>query len=165
MSLPDLAAVLWRQRELIERLCYRLECEQLLLASGRMTRLPLAIAEVESAVLDLQVLELQRALAADHASLELELPIGSGLQDLAAAAEPPWTEVFLEHRSALIALTSELKMMADTSKQMVSGGMAALETAINSLGSMTEPVVVGYDAQGHRNGLAGRLPPVVDRVL
>jgi len=28
MSLPDLAAVLWRQRDLLERLVYRLECDQ-----------------------------------------------------------------------------------------------------------------------------------------
>ena len=34
MSLPDLAAVLWRQRDLLERLVYRLECEHLLLAAG-----------------------------------------------------------------------------------------------------------------------------------
>jgi len=165
MSLPDLAAVLWRQRELIERLCYRLECEQLLLASGRMSRLSLAISEVEAAVDDLQVLELQRAEAADGASAELGLPLGSGLQDLAAAAQPPWTGVFLEHRSALIGLTAELRMLSDSNRQLVSGGMAALETAINSLGSLTEPVVVGYDAKGHKNDLAGRLPVAVDRVL
>ena len=165
MSLPDLAAVLWRQRELIERLCYRLECEQLILASGRMTRLPLAISEVETAVHDLQVLELQRAEAADRASIELDLPLGSGLQDLAAASQPPWTGVFLEHRSALIALAGELRMLADSNQQMVSGGMAALEMAINSLGALAEPVVVGYDARGHKKGVAGRLPVVVDRVL
>ena len=65
MSLPDLAAVLWRQRELLERLVYRLECEQLLLAAGRTRFLPLATAEVEELIDDLSVVEMQRAAIAD----------------------------------------------------------------------------------------------------
>jgi hypothetical protein len=165
MSLPDLAAVLWRQRELIERLCYRLECEQLLLASGRMSRLTLATTEVEMTVEDLQVIELQRSEAADRACLELDLPLGSGLGDLAAAAQPPWTGVLLEHRSALITLTGELKILAEANKQLVTGGLAAVEMAISSLGSLSEPAAVGYDAHGQSSALAGRIPVAVDRVL
>jgi flagellar biosynthesis/type III secretory pathway chaperone len=165
MSLPDLAAVLWRQREMIERLCYRLECEQLLLASGRLSRLSLATSEVESVVNDLQILEIQRAEAADRACAELQLPTGSGLTDLAAASPPPWTGVFIEHRSALLILMAELRTLAESNKQLVSGGMAAVEMAISALGALTEPLAVGYDARGQRNGLAGRLPTVVDRVL
>src|SRR5690348_6962066 len=64
MSLPDLAAVLWRQRELLERLSYRLECEQLLLAAGRARWLSQATSEVEALLAELQVVELQRASAA-----------------------------------------------------------------------------------------------------
>jgi hypothetical protein len=165
MSLPDLAAVLWRQRELIERLCYRLECEQLLLAAGRTSRLGLATTEVEMTVDDLQVLEMQRAEAADRAAIELDLPIGSGLSDLAAAAQPPWTGVFLEHRAALIALTAELKILAESNKQLVTGGMMALQAAMSALGSLAEPVSVGYDASGHVDAASGRMPAVVDRVL
>jgi flagellar biosynthesis/type III secretory pathway chaperone len=165
MSLPDLAAVLWRQRELLERLCYRLECEQLLLASGRMSRLSLATSEVETTLADLQVLELQRAEAADRACAELGLPAGSGLTDLAAGAQPPWTGVFLEHRAALLALTSELKVLAEANKQLVSGGLAAVELAMQTLGSLAEPVSVGYDAHGQSDGLPGRMPVAVDRVL
>jgi FlgN protein len=165
MSLPDLAAVLWRQRELIERLCYRLECEQLLLAAGRTSRLALATTEVEMTVDDLQVLELQRAEAADRAAVELGLPPGSGLGDLAAAAQPPWTGVFLEHRSALITLTEELKILAESNKQLVTGGMAALQVAMNSIGSLAEASSIGYDASGRVDAVSGRMPAVVDRVL
>jgi hypothetical protein len=165
MSLPDLAAVLWRQRELIERLCYRLDCEQLLLAAGRTSRLALAVSEVEAAVQDLQVLEMQRAEAADRVAAELGLPVGSGLSDLAAAADPPWTGVLVEHRAALLGLTAELKALAESNKQLVSGGMLALEAAMNSLGSLMEPSLVGYDAHGHVDPISGRQSPVVDRVL
>jgi hypothetical protein len=165
MSLPDLAAVLWRQRELIERLCYRLECEQLLLAAGRMSRLSIAVSEVETTVQDLQVLELQRAEAADRVIAELGLPPGSGLPDVAAAAQPPWTGVFMEHRAALITLTGELHALADSNKSLITSGMAVVVAAINSLGSLAMPASVGYDASGHIDSLTGRMPAVVDRVL
>jgi flagellar biosynthesis/type III secretory pathway chaperone len=165
MSLPDLAAVLWRQRELIEVLCYRLECEQLLLAAGRTSRLHLATSEVESTVDGLQVVEMQRAEAADRASIELGLPAGSGLSDLAAAAQPPWTGVFLEHRAALIALTAELKALAESNKQLVTGGMTVLQTAMDSLGSLGESSTVGYNASGQVEAPFSRRPIAVDRVL
>jgi hypothetical protein len=74
MSLPDLAAVLWRQREQLELLVYRLECEQLLLAAGRTRFLPLATAEVETLIEELQIVELQRAAVADAVAGELQLP-------------------------------------------------------------------------------------------
>ena len=74
MSLPDLAAVLWRQRELLERLSYRLECEQLLLAAGRARWLSQATSEVESLLAELQVVELQRASAAQAAAASSGCP-------------------------------------------------------------------------------------------
>ena len=61
MSMPDLAAILWRQRELLERLVYRLECEQLLLAAGRTRFLATATGEVEALLDELAVVEVQRA--------------------------------------------------------------------------------------------------------
>src|ERR671933_631929 len=78
MSLPDLAAVLWRQRDLLERLVYRLECEHLLLAAGRTRFLALATAEVEELLGELRVLELQRSEAADRVAAEVGLDAGTG---------------------------------------------------------------------------------------
>ena len=76
MSLPDLAAVLWRQRDLLERLVYRLDCEQLLLAAGRTRFLALATGEVEELVTALRVVDVQRAGAADAAAREAGLAPG-----------------------------------------------------------------------------------------
>src|ERR671938_513977 len=76
MSLPDLAAVLWRQRDLLERLVYRLECEQLLLAAGRTRFLALATGEVEELMAALRVVEVQRAGAADRADPRAGHPRG-----------------------------------------------------------------------------------------
>jgi hypothetical protein len=168
MSLPDLAAVLWRQRELLERLVYRLECEQLLLAAGRSRWLGKATSEVEALLNELAVLELQRGAIADGAARELGLPADTGLQDLAAAAQPPWTQVLLEHRNALLTLTTELAVLAETNRHLVSSGMAAVETTLAAIGVPREPATVSYDSYG-RGGRqqrgATRPSGFVDRAL
>ena len=119
---------------------------------------------------ELSVLELQRAAVADGAARELGLAPGTGLQDLAAASQPPWTQVLLEHRNALLTLTAELAMLAETNRHLVTSGMAAVETTLAAIGVPREPAAaVTYDAQGRSNGARGhqgtRPTGFVDRAL
>jgi flagellar FlgN protein len=165
MSLPDLAAVLWRQRDLLERLVYRLECEHLLLAAGRTRFLSLATAEVEELLGELRVLELQRAAAADRVAAEVDLDAGSGLERLASAVQPPWTGVLLEHREALLVLVGELGALAETNRSLMAAGMKAVESAIAGMGAGTGTSSVGYDAKGRSDLISGAGPLVVDRSL
>lgn len=165
MSLPDLAAVLWRQRELLERLVYRLECEQLLLAAGRTRWLASATGEVEALLDQLRVIEVQRAAAADEVSRELGLPLGSTLEELAGTAQPPWTGVLLEHRQALLTLTGELSALAETNKHLMAAGMAAVEASLANLGLRTGTTSVGYDARGRNEIISAPGRTAVDRSL
>lgn len=165
MSLPDLAAVLWRQRDLLERLVYRLECEQLLLAAGRTRFLALATAEVEELMAQLRVVELQRAAAADGVATEAGLAPGAGLEQLAAAVQPPWTGVLVEHREALLALTRELAALAETNRTLMAAGLQAVETALAGAGGRAGTASVGYDARGRSDIMSGAGPLVVDRSL
>jgi hypothetical protein len=165
MSLPDLAAVLWRQRELLERLVYRLECEQLLLAAGRTRFLPLATSEVEALISELSVVEMQRAAVADAVAAELGLDAGSPLEQLAGAAEPPWTGVLIEHRNALLTLTGELTRLAETNRHLMSAGLQAVEQALAGLGLRQGTTSIGYDAHGRRELISGAGATVVDRAL
>jgi flagellar biosynthesis/type III secretory pathway chaperone len=165
MSLPDLAAVLWRQRDLLERLVYRLECEQLLLAAGRTRFLALATAEVEELMAQLRVVELQRAGAADRAAREAGLEAGATLEELASAVQPPWTGVLVEHREALIALTRELAALAEANRSLMAAGLQAVEAVLAGAGGRDATASVGYDAKGRSDLLAGAGPMVVDRSL
>jgi len=165
MSLPDLAAVLWRQRELLERLVYRLECEQLLLAAGRTRFLALATSEVESLLGELRVVELQRAGCSDRLSRELGLGDDASLEELAGSVQPPWTEVLVEHRHALLTLTGELSALAETNRHLMAAGMQAVESALAGLGLREGTASVGYDAQGRRDLISGGDRTVVDRSL
>ncbi len=165
MSLPDLAAVLWRQRELLERLVYRLECEQLLLAAGRSRFLAVATSEVEALLDELSVVELQRARVADVVAAEVGLAPGASLEELAGTAQPPWTEVLIEHRNALLTLTGELSALAETNRHLLSAGLAAVEQALSGLGLRQGTTSVGYDAQGRSELISGAGRTVVDRTL
>ncbi len=165
MSLPDLAALLWRQRELLEKLAYRLECEQLLLAAGRSKWLALATTEVESMLEELRLVELQRAAAADAVARELGLRPGSSLEELAAGAQPPWTGVLVDHRHALLTLTGELAALAETNKHLMGAGLAAVEATLANLGLRdAAPRDDGYDARGRRFEGKG-FTAVVDQAL
>ena len=165
MSLPNLAAVLWRQRELLESLVYRLECEQLLMAAGRGRFLTAATAEVEVLLSELRVIEVQRAAAADQVAKEAGLPAGACLEDLAAGVQPPWTEVLLEHRQCLVTLTSELSALAETNRHLMAAGLKAVESALADLGLRQGTSSLGYDAQGRTELISGVGRTVVDRSL
>ena len=165
MSMPDLAAVLWRQRELLEKLVYRLECEQLLLAAGRSRFLAQATAEVEALIEELHVVELQRAAAADDVARELGLEPGSTLEELAGTAQPPWTEVLLEHRHALLSVTGELSALAETNKHLMAAGLKAVEQTLAGLGLRHGTTSLGYDAHGRSEMISAPGNAVVDRSL
>jgi flagellar biosynthesis/type III secretory pathway chaperone len=165
MSLPDLAAVLWRQRDLLERLVYRLECEQLLLAAGRTRFLALATGEVEDLMAQLRVVEMQRAAAADRAAREVGLQPGASLEELASAVQPPWTGVLVEHREALLVLTRELGALAEANRSLMAAGLQAVEAALAGAGGRDGTTSVGYDARGRSDVLAGAGALVVDRSL
>jgi hypothetical protein len=165
MSIPDLAALLWRQRELLERLVYRLECEQLLIAAGRTRFIGLATAEVETLLEEIGVVELQRAAAADRVAREVGLEPGATLEEIAGSVEPAWTDVLLEQRRALVSLTTELAALAESNKHLMAAGLAAVETAMANLGLRQGTSSVGYDAQGRREVIAGAGRSAVDRAL
>ena len=165
MSVPDLAAVLWRQRELLERLVYRLECEQLLMAAGRTRFLGLATGEVETLLDELGVIEVQRAAVADRVAADCGLESGASLEEIAGTVQPPWTEVLIEHRHALLTLTAELSALAETNRHLMAAGMKAVETALANLGLRQGTTSQGYDAQGRTESIAGHMRTVVDRSL
>jgi len=165
MSVADLVAVLWRQRDLLERLAYRLECEQLLLAAGRTRWLAMATGEVEALLEQLPVIDMQRSMIVDQVAPALGLPPGASLEELAGTAQPPWSGVLTEHRQALLALAAELAVLAETNRHLLNAGASAVEAALAGLGGSRMAAPVGYDAHGRADLLSGGGPGVVDRAL
>lgn len=163
MSLPDLASALWQEREVMERLVYRMECEQLILASGKTQWLTRATNDVETSLQELNVMAMRRATLADRASSELGLGPEATLEELAAAAPPPWTGVLMEHRDAMGELAVQLRTVAEANRTLLEVGARAVEQALATVGQSAD--IGGYSKSGRSDNLLGAVRSQFDQDL
>lgn len=133
MELNTLSTLLWRERELLELLLFKLEEEQLLLTSGRTRWLAQATREVEVVLEQIREAELGRAVEVEAVAAALGLPADASLQDLAAAAPPPWDQVLTSHREAFIALTSQISDLSHSNRDLLATSHRATQETLLSL--------------------------------
>lgn len=134
-----LSLILWRERELLDVLAYKLEVEQLVLAGGRSHWLAQANREVEDVLTTLRETELLRAVAADEAAYEAGMEPNPSLSALAEAAEEPWRTILLEHRDAFRDVTRDITALAEANRGLITAGYrSARETLLALGGSSTE---------------------------
>ena len=161
MSLTDLSSVLWRTRELLELLLFKLEEEQLLLAAGRSRWLAHATREVEVVLEQTRQVEVARAAYAQSVAVELHLHPEASLGEIADAAPEPWSELLHQHRKAFIALTSEISGLAATNRDLLTAGQrAARETMMVIAGS-----VETYGRKGQTVSEGARRAQLVDEAI
>lgn len=142
--MEKLSLILWRERELLETLLYRLEVEQLVLTSGRSSWLARATRDVEGVLETLRETEVLRAVAADEAAEQAGLSTHSSLRELADAAPEPWRSMLHEHRDAFASVTRRLTETADTNRDLITAGHRAARDIMMNLDDEPE----GYGADG-----------------
>ncbi|WP_062204869.1 flagellar protein FlgN [Demequina salsinemoris] len=135
MSLDELSTILWRERELLETLLYRLETEELILAGGRSRWVGRASREVEAVVDQIRATDLARAVEADDATREVGLPEGSSLLELAKAAPSPWDEILRSHHIALTDITSQIATLSRLNRDLLAASVKATEEALLGINS------------------------------
>jgi hypothetical protein len=161
VSLTDLSSVLWRSRELLELLLFKLEEEQLLLTAGRSRWLAHATREVEVVLEQIRQTEVARAAYSQAAAGELGLPLEASLAELADAAPAPWSELLHQHRKAFLTLTSEISAMAGANRDLLTAGQrAARETMLAFSGT-----VETYGPRGQTVNSGDRRPSLVDEAF
>lgn len=143
-AMERLSLVLWRERELLEELHYRLELEQLVLASGRSRWLAHATRDIDALLVTIRETEVLRAVAADDAAQSAGMSANPSLAALAEAAGEPWGTILTEHREAFVALTGEISTLADSNKHLISAGYRSARETLLSLGDSVD----GYAADG-----------------
>jgi hypothetical protein len=119
MSLDAVSNLLWRERELLELLLFKLDEEHLILAAGRTRWLVHAAREVE--------------MVLDDVAAHLEVHGAPTLDALASIASGPWPQIFEAHRGALLALTREIRAAADRNRDVLARGHEATRSALRSL--------------------------------
>jgi hypothetical protein len=148
MGLAEVSDILWRERELLDVLLFKLEEEQLLLASGRMRWLSRATREVELVLEQIRLTELTRAMEVDALADELGLQPNPSLAQLCERAPDPWGPLFSAHRDAFLAATKEIMALAESNREIVSSSFHATREALLAFGA--GDVVEGYTARGQR---------------
>lgn len=163
MGLNDVSAILWRERNLLELLLFKLEEEQLVLAAGRTRWLPFATREVESVLARIRETELERAIEVDMLAASMQLAPGATLRELAQAAPGPWRTMFDDHRAAFVEVTAEIVAVADANRELLAHGASAVRRTLDGL----SPDGPARPAAGSRYGFGdgGRHALVLDEAI
>ena len=142
--MEDLSLILWRERELLETLLYKLEVEKLVLASGDTRWLATAAREVEAVLETLRETELLRAVSADEAARAVGMAANPSLRALADASAEPWRSILMDHRDAFLRYTDEIVEIAATNRELLTSGQQAAREAMLGLNEHAD----GYAPNG-----------------
>lgn len=125
MGLAELASVLWREREMLQLLLFKLDEERLVLAGGHLRWLYYAAHEVDVVLDRLRQTEVLRAVESDAVALALGLPPGARLVVLTETADEPWDGMLRDHRNAFLSVTAEITELAGVIRGLLTAGHRA----------------------------------------
>lgn len=141
--------ILWQERQLLELLAFKLEEEQLVLASGRARWLTFATREVEMVLEEIKRAEFDRAVHVEAVATELGLGPNPTLAQVAAAAPAPWGAILDEHRKAFLDRTQAIVSLAQVNRELLAKGQRVARETLAWLGGpadASEPEV--YSSSG-----------------
>lgn len=133
MSLRALSGNLTREQELLERLQFKLEVEQLLLSTGRVDRLHLSTREVEQVLRAIQEAELGRTIEVGEIAAHLGLDPNASLREITEAAPAPWDAILGEQRTSLIRLTTDIQDLTHSNRDLLTSSRRATQETLMSL--------------------------------
>jgi flagellar FlgN protein len=156
MPMENLSSLLWRERDLLELLLFKLEVEQLVLTGGRSHWLPVAAREIEAVLEDIRDVELLRVVCVDAVAAELGLDPAPSLLEIAERSGEPWRAIWLDHREAFTTVATSITEMSQSNRVLLTAGYQAAQA---TLLSMTETSGT-YGADGAVD--AGRPVSMID---
>jgi flagellar biosynthesis/type III secretory pathway chaperone len=145
VGVNELSAVLWRERELLELLTFKLEEEQLLLTAGKSRWIEHATREVEQVLDRLRTAGLERtvevAVVAEEWGTSSEAPLRELVDH---APEGPWADIFSSHLRAMTELTRQIKQLRDENEQFLRAAARSTQETLATVSS--DPSL--YDSHG-----------------
>jgi len=162
MGLSDVSNILWRERQLLELLLFKLEEEQLLLVNGRSRWLAHAAKEIEDVLDAIRMAELARAVEVEALAGSLGLAPNASLRELVAAAPAPWGHILDDHRQAFLVATEEITGLASTNRELIARSQRDVQDALAWLGEDRETTYAHNGTPGVVRASVARL---VDRSL
>ncbi|GAA3323874.1 flagellar protein FlgN [Paeniglutamicibacter sulfureus] len=153
MGTNELSALLWKERELLELLHFKLEEEHLLLVSGKSQWIPLATREIENILEKVHAAGLARALEASQLASTWGIDAASPLSRIIEAAPPgPWNEILTAHLTALRNTTAEITRLRDANEQYLRAAYRSTQETLANLGEDTSLYGPSGTSAGHNSG-------------
>jgi hypothetical protein len=136
MATNELSMRLWHERELLEMLLFKLEVQQLLLASGNGRWMHAATREIEQVLDRLRTTGISRVVDAAAVAEEWGAPESATLRELVEhAPSAAWRDVFTDHLRVLTQLVAEIGQLRDTNVQQLNAVMRATQETLAGLGT------------------------------
>nr|WP_306422612.1 flagellar protein FlgN [Paenarthrobacter aurescens] len=140
-----MSALLWRERELLDLLTFKLEEEQLLLTAGKSRWLPHGTREVEQVLDRVSKAGLARTVEIAAVAEQWGISPDCSLAELAAAApDSAWAEVLTSHVTAMRQQTSAIKELRDANEQFLRAAVRSTQETLADL----KPAAGTYDSHG-----------------
>jgi len=137
---------LWRERELLELLLFKLEEQRLLLEAGGVRWIHLATREIEQVLEQLRMSGLGRDVDVAAVAREWGVPEATTLSQLVDAAPAAWREVFADHRAAMTAHMAEIAQLKQSNEIHLRAAGRAVDETLAGLAATTGE----YTTQGER---------------
>lgn len=145
MAIHELSALLWRERELLDLLTFKLEEEQLLLTAGKSRWLAHGTREVEQVLDHLSKAGLARAIEVAAVAAQWGLGAEASLAELSAAApEGVWADILTAHLNAMQRQTAAIKELRDSNEQFLRAAVRSTQETAAEL----RPTAGLYDSHG-----------------
>ncbi|WOH19587.1 flagellar protein FlgN [Paenarthrobacter sp. GOM3] len=145
MAIHELSALLWRERELLDLLTFKLEEEQLLLTAGKSRWLPHGTREVEQVLERVSQAGLARTVEIASVAAQWGVSQDCSLAELAAAApDPAWAEVLTSHVTAMRQQAAAIKELRDSNEQFLRAAVRSTQETLADL----KPAAGTYDSHG-----------------
>lgn len=130
--MEELAALLGRERLLLEQLLFKLVELRALLADGEVRFLPWAAAEVDGAAARLRQAELHRALVVNRIAAESGVDDSAlSLRMLARTTPEPYAAIFGAQRTAFLEMTGELRECVASCSASAGDGASFVNHTLN----------------------------------
>jgi hypothetical protein len=147
-SYSDVSSVLWREREVLQDLLYKLLTETLIVSAGHTRWLAKANDDVAQALDELRATEVLRAAEVEAIAVELNADEPPSLAELATSAPEPWATIFADHRASLLVLVAEVEQATDDARSLLSAGSRSVRETLLSFTQALDT----YDNRGSASG-------------
>lgn len=155
MAASELSAQLWKERELLELLLFKLEEEQLLLVAGKSRWISHATREVEQVMERMRVVGLTRTVEVAEVAEAWGLSPDATLRELATAApDGIWSDIFGSHLAAMTELTGQIAEVRDINERLLREAARSTQETLSGLSAAGDPGLYGSAGES-RSGDGG----------